>query len=82
MVHEKRNGSTPFLNLFTNLANVCGPVAISLHLLVTYENGSYDSTTNTIEWMVTGMDTDFTHDTPADPSQSTCLPLALLVPWQ
>ena len=46
-----------------------------LQLLLTYENGTYDSSaTNTIEWMVTGMDTDFTHHVPADPSGNTLGP--------
>ncbi len=68
----------PSVNILTNLANVCGPIAISLHLLLSYDSGA----TNTVEWMVTGMDTNFTHDAPADPRQSICLPLALLAPWR
>ena len=40
-----------------------------LQLLVTYDNGSYDThATSVIEWQVVGVDADFTHTHPADPS--------------
>jgi hypothetical protein len=46
-----------------------------LHLLLSYDNGSYDGTaTSTLEWMVVGIDTDFTHTAPADPSGNTIGP--------
>lgn len=48
-----------------------------LRLLVSYDNGSYDaSATNTVEWMVTGIDTEFTHQVPADPSGNALGPFA------
>lgn len=62
----------------TDSTNLPGTLAIKsllqggsggLHLLLSYENGSYDnSATNTVEWMVSDVDTDFTHQVPADPS--------------
>ena len=68
----------------TDSANLPGTLAVKsllqggsggLHLLLSYENGSYDSSaTNTVEWMVTGMDTDFTHQVAADPSGNTLGP--------
>lgn len=40
-----------------------------LHLLVGYDNGTGGgATTKTVEWMVTGVDADFTHSAPVDPS--------------
>ncbi|MEO5713195.1 MAG: hypothetical protein ABIT37_06875 [Luteolibacter sp.] len=49
-----------------------------LHLLVSYDNGSYDgSVTNTIEWQIGGTDTTFSHSTPADPSGNTVGPFAV-----
>ena len=40
-----------------------------LHVLLSYDNGSYDGTaTSTVEWMVVGIDPDFNHHVPADPS--------------
>jgi hypothetical protein len=68
----------------TESANLPGTLGIKsilqggsggLYLLVSFENGTYDaSATNTVEWMVTGMDTDFTHQVPADPSGNTLGP--------
>ena len=40
-----------------------------LHVVVTYDAGTYDgAATSTVEWQVTGTDTDFVHIAPADPS--------------
>jgi hypothetical protein len=40
-----------------------------LHLLVGYDNGSGGgATTKTLEWQVVGLDAEFTHTVPADPS--------------
>jgi hypothetical protein len=40
-----------------------------LQLLVSYDNASYDdSLENTLEWMVTGVDAEFTHSVAVDPS--------------
>ena len=48
-----------------------------LQLLISYDNGSYDATaTNTVEWMVIGVDTEFTHQVPADPSGNALGPFA------
>jgi len=62
----------------TESANLPGTLGIrsilqggtdGLHLLVSYDNGSFDgSATNTVEWQIEGMDTSFSHTTPADPS--------------
>ena len=44
----------------------------NLHLLVAYDNGSYDDTyTSTLEWQVVGTDADFTHSAAVDPSGNT-----------
>ncbi|MEO5715868.1 MAG: hypothetical protein ABIT37_20480 [Luteolibacter sp.] len=52
--------------------------ADDLHLLISYDNGSYNSTaTNTVEWMVVGTDADFSHSTPADPSGNSLGPFAV-----
>ena len=49
-----------------------------LHILVSYDPGTYDgSATSTIEWMVTGVDTDFTHNAPADPSGNALGPFTV-----
>ena len=43
--------------------------AAGLQLLISYDNGSFDDTlTNTLEWMVEGVDQEFTHSVAADPS--------------
>ena len=40
-----------------------------LQLLVSYENGSFeDNATNTLEWMVQGVDAEFSKSQPVDPS--------------
>jgi hypothetical protein len=62
----------------TGSANLPGTLGIkaivqggtdNLHILVSYENGTYDGTaTSTLEWMVVNVDTDFTHTLAADPS--------------
>ena len=50
----------------------------SLHLLLSYDNGSYDgSASNTIEWKMTGIDTDFSHQVAADPSGNALGPFAV-----
>jgi len=50
----------------------------NLHLLITYDNGSYDGTaTSTVEWMVVGVDTDFTHNAAADPSGNALGPFTV-----
>jgi len=49
-----------------------------LHLLVGYDNASYDGTlTNAIEWEVAGTDTGFTHTAAVDPSGNTLGPFAV-----
>jgi hypothetical protein len=49
-----------------------------LQLLVSYENGTYTSgATSTAEWMVEGVDTDFTHTAPADPSGNALGPFTI-----
>ncbi|PAW80253.1 MAG: hypothetical protein B9S33_18795 [Pedosphaera sp. Tous-C6FEB] len=49
-----------------------------LQLLVSYENGTYTSgATSTVEWMVEGVDTDFTHTAPADPSGNALGPFTI-----
>jgi hypothetical protein len=65
----------------TESANLPGTLGISgivqggtdnLHLLVNYDNASYDDTaTNTLEWLVAGVDVDFTHSVAVDPSGNT-----------
>jgi hypothetical protein len=65
----------------TDSANLPGTLGIEsivqggtdqLHLLVSYDNASYDGTaTDTIEWQVTGTDLDFTNSTTVDPSGNT-----------
>jgi hypothetical protein len=43
-----------------------------LHLLVNYDNASYDDTaTSTLEWLVAAVDPDFAHSVPVDPSGNT-----------
>ena len=49
-----------------------------LHILLSYDNGSYDGTaTNTVEYMVVGVDTDFTRHVPVDPSGNALGPFAV-----
>jgi hypothetical protein len=49
-----------------------------LHLLVSYDNASYDGmATNTIEWQVVGTDNDFTNSAAVDPSGNTLGPFAV-----
>ena len=65
-------------NITTTSGNLPGTLGIrtllqggvnGLQLLVSYENGTYTSgATSTVEWMVEGVDTDFTHTATADPS--------------
>ena len=52
--------------------------ADNLHLLIAYESGTYHAAvTNTLEWMVVGVDSTFTHSTPADPSGNALGPFAV-----
>ena len=52
--------------------------ADGLHLLLSYDNGSYTANTDsTVEWMVVGMDTAFTHHVTADPSGNALGPFAV-----
>ncbi len=49
-----------------------------LHLLLSYDNGSYDgSAQSVVEWQVVGIDTDFTHSVAADPSGNALGPFAV-----
>jgi hypothetical protein len=49
--------------------------ADQLHLLVNYDNASYDATAkSTIEWQVAGTDNDFTNSAALDPSGNTLGP--------
>ena len=49
-----------------------------LQVLVSYENGTYDSTaTSTLEWMVEGVDSGFTHTHAADPSGNALGPFTV-----
>ena len=50
----------------------------SLHILISYDPGTYDDTaTSRVEWMVVGVDTDFTNNTPADPSGNALGPFTV-----
>ena len=60
------------------IASIVQGGADSLSLLVAYDSGTYvGNWTNTIEWMVVGIDLDFTHSNPADPSGNTLGPFAV-----
>lgn len=49
-----------------------------LHVLVSYDNASYDGTeTSTIEWQQAGTDSRFLDNTPVDPSGNTLGPFAV-----
>jgi hypothetical protein len=71
----------------TDSANLPGTLGIKtilqggadqLHLLVNYDNGTYDATaTSVIEWQVVGVDNDFTHNAATDPSGNTLGPFAV-----
>lgn len=51
--------------------------ADGLHLLVSYDNGSFDGMLESkIEWQVAGTDADFTHNAPVDPSGNALGPFA------
>jgi hypothetical protein len=51
--------------------------ADQVHLLVNYDNASYDATaTNTVEWQVAGTDTGFVSSAPVDPSGNPLGPFA------
>ena len=74
-------------NITTTSGNLPGTLGIrtllqggvnGLQLLVSYENGTYTSgATSTVEWMVEGVDTDFTHTAPADPSGNALGPFTI-----
>ena len=53
--------------------------ANQLHLLVSYENGSFTpGAVNTLEWMVVGVNADFTaHSAAVDPSGNTLGPFTV-----
>jgi hypothetical protein len=71
----------------TDSANLPGTLGVksilqggadNLHLLVNYDNASYDDTaTSVIEWQVVGTDNDFTHSAAVDPSGNTLGPFAV-----
>lgn len=67
-----------------NLPGTLGIVSVlqgglnGLQVLVSYENGTYTTgATSTVEWMVEGVDTDFTHTAPADPSGNALGPFTV-----
>lgn len=67
-----------------NLPGTLGIVSIlqggvnGLQLLVSYENGTYTTgATSTLEWKVDGVDADFTHTAPADPSGNALGPFTV-----
>lgn len=74
-------------NITTTSGNLPGTLGIrtllqggvnGLQLLTSYENGTYTSgATSTVEWMVEGVDTDFTHTAPADPSGNALGPFTI-----
>ena len=74
-------------NITTTSGNLPGTLGIrtllqggvnGLQLLISYENGTYTSgATSTVEWMVEGVDTDFTHTAPADPSGNALGPFTI-----
>lgn len=67
-----------------NLPGTLGILAIlqggvnGLQLLVSYENGTFTTgATSTVEWMVEGVDTDFTHTAAVDPSGNALGPFTI-----
>ena len=74
-------------NITTTSGNLPGTLGIrtllqggvnGLQLLVSYETGTNTSgATSTVEWMVEGVDTDFTHTAPADPSGNALGPFTI-----
>ena len=79
--------ATALLRITTGSENLPGTLGIrtilqggvnGLQLLTTYENGTYDSgATSNIEWKVEGVDTDFSHTAPADPSGNALGPFTI-----
>ncbi len=79
--------ATALLGITTGSENLPGTLGIRTllqggvsgrQLLVSYENGTYTSgATSTVEWMVEGVDTDFTHTAPADPSGNALGPFTI-----
>ena len=79
--------ATALLGITTGSENLPGTLGIrtllqggvnGLQLLVSYENGTYTSgATSTVEWLVEGVDTDFTHTAPADPSGNALGPFTI-----
>ena len=50
----------------------------ALHILVGYDNGSFDDALQgTLEWQVAGVDAEFTHSVPADPSGNALGPFTV-----
>ena len=79
--------ATALSQITTDNANQPGTLGIksilqggadNLHLLVNYDNGSYDDTaTSVIEWQVVGTDSELTHRAAVDPSGNTLGPFAV-----
>ena len=79
--------ATALLGITTESANLPGTLGIrtilqggvnGLQLLVTYENGTYTTgATSTVEWMVVGVDQDFSHTHTADPSGNALGPFTI-----
>ena len=79
--------ATALLGITTGSENLPGTLGIrtilqggvnGLQLLVSYENGTFDSgATSTIEWKVEGVDTEFSHTVPVDPSGNALGPFTI-----
>jgi len=79
--------ATALLGITTGSENLPGTLGIrsilqgglnGLQLLTSYENGTYTTgATSTLEWMVVGVDTDFTNSTAADPSGNALGPFTI-----
>lgn len=49
-----------------------------LHILISYDAGTYDgAATSTVEWQISGVDTDFVHSVAADPSGNALGPFTV-----
>ena len=79
--------ATALAGITTESANLPGTLGIrhilqggvnGLQLLITYDNGSYTTgATSTVEWMVEGVDQDFSHTHTADPSGNALGPFTI-----
>ncbi|NBR85921.1 MAG: hypothetical protein EBT61_10490 [Verrucomicrobia bacterium] len=79
--------ATALLGITTGSENLPGTLGIrsilqggvnGLQLLVSYENGTYDGdATSTLEWKVEGVDADFSHHAPVDPSGNALGPFTI-----